>query len=103
MQLEAWRVQDSGLVATPGPFRRLRGAVRHHQGRGDPWPDRVTLSLTDDELVVEGVGAWPRTDVTIRPMSAGPPVTFVVQLPDAAHLLAASAGETTSAFLAALT
>jgi hypothetical protein len=103
VQLEAWRVQDTGLVAAPGPFRRLPGAVRHHQGRGAPWPDRVTLALTDDELVVDGVGSWPRAGVTVRLMSAGPPVTFVVQLPDAAHLLAAAAGEATDAFLAALT
>lgn len=95
-------MHDTGLVAAPGPFRRLPGAVRHHQGRGEPWPDRVTLSLTADELVVEGVGSWPRADVTVRPMGSGPPVTFVVQLPDAAHLLAAPADETTDAFLAAL-
>lgn len=95
-------MQDTGLVAAPGPFRRLPGAVRHHHGQGAPWPDQVTLVLTDDELFVEGVGSWPRSGVTIRPMSAGPPVTFVVQLPEAAHLLAAAAAEATAAFLAAL-
>ena len=47
MRIEAWRVHDTGLVAAPGPFRRLPGAVRHHQGRGEPWPARVTLSVVD--------------------------------------------------------
>ena len=103
MRIEAWRVHDTGLVAAPGPFRRLPGAVRHHQGHGDPWPDHVALSLTDDDLVVDGVGAWPRSDVSIRVVSQGPPVSFIVQLPDAAHLLAAPADATTQAFLAALT
>lgn len=102
MRIEAWRVHDTGLVAAPGPFRRLPGVVRHHQGRGDPWPDRVSLALIDDELVVEGVGAWPRHEVSIRVVSHGPPVSFVVQLPDAAHLLAAPADATTELFLAAL-
>jgi hypothetical protein len=102
VQIEAWRVHDTGLVAVPGPFRRLTGAVRHLQGRGAPWPDQVTLLLRDDELVVHGVGSWPRTGVTIRQVSAGPPVTFIVQLPDAAHLLAAPADAATNAFLAAL-
>jgi hypothetical protein len=102
VRIEAWRVHDTGLVAAPGPFRRLPGAVRHHQGRGDPWPDRVALELTDTELVVPGVGAWPRADVRARRVADGPPVSFVVQLPDAAHLLAAPADAATAAFLAAL-
>jgi hypothetical protein len=102
VRIEAWRVHDTGLVAVPGPFRRLTGAVRHLQGRGAPWPDRVTLVLHEGELVVDGVGAWPRHDVTVRPVSAGPPVTFIVQLPDAAHLLAAPADAATTEFLAAL-
>ncbi|MGH9274506.1 MAG: hypothetical protein ACRDZU_07655 [Acidimicrobiales bacterium] len=103
MRVDAWRVHDTGLVAAPGPFRRLPGMVRHHQGQGDPWPERVSLTLTDDELVVDGVGSWPRRDVSVRMLSQGPPVTFVVQLPAAAHLLAAPADGSTAAFLAALT
>jgi hypothetical protein len=95
-------VHDTGLVAVPGPFRRLPGVVRHHQGRGDQWPARVSLSLADDRLVVAGVGSWSCHDVSIRIVSPGPPVTFVVQLPDAAHLLAAPADATTAALLAAL-
>lgn len=102
MRIEAWRVHDTGLVAAPGPFRRLPGAVRHHQGRGDPWPAQVHLELTGDELVVAGVGAWPRREVSVRLVSAGPPVSFVVQLPDASHLLAAAADDATRSFLAAL-
>jgi hypothetical protein len=102
VQIEAWRVHDTGLVAAPGPFRRLPGAVRHHQGRGPAWPAQLTLELTDDDLVVAGVGSWPRSDVSVRVVSDGPPVSFVVELPDAAHLLAAPAGEATRAFLAAL-
>ncbi len=102
MQIEAWRVHDTGLVAVPGPFRRLGGAVRHLRGRGEPLPARVTLVLCEDELVVDGVGSWPRADVVVRQVSAGPPVTFILQLPDATHLLAAPADATTTAFLAAL-
>jgi hypothetical protein len=102
VRIEAWRVHDTGLVAAPGPFRRLAGVVRHHQGRGDPWPDHVSLHLTDEDLVVDGIGTWPRHEVSVRVMSQGPPVSFVVQLPDAAHLLAAPADTTTATFLAAL-
>jgi len=102
VQIQAWRVHDTGLVAVPGPFRRLTGAVRHLQGRGTPWPDRVTLVLHDDDLVVDGVGSWPRSDVPVRPVPAGPPVTFIVQLPDAAPPLAAPADAATTAFLTAL-
>jgi hypothetical protein len=102
VRIEAWRVHDTGLVAAPGPFRRLPGAVRHHQGRGPAWPAQVALELTDDELVVDGVGTWLRADVSVRIVSDGPPVSFVIELPDAAHLLAAPADEPTSAFLAAL-
>ncbi|MFZ6004295.1 MAG: hypothetical protein ACOYXM_10225 [Actinomycetota bacterium] len=102
MRIEAWRVHDTGLVAAPGPFRRLSGAVRHHQGRGEQWPARVTLTLVDDELVVDGVGSWPTDEVTVRIVSDGPPVSFVVQIPGASHLLAAAADDTTSALLSAL-
>jgi hypothetical protein len=76
--------------------------VRHHQGQGDAWPAQVVLTLTEDELVVDGVGSWPRHDVSLRVMSLGPPVSFVVQLPAASHLLAAAADGSTAAFLAAL-
>ncbi len=62
----------------------------------------MTLSLSDGELSVDGVGSWPRADVSVRLMSTGPPVTFVVQLPDEAHLLAAAAAPATDAFLTAL-
>lgn len=102
MRIEAWRVHDTGLVAAPGPFRRLPGTVRHHQGRGEQWPARLTLELIDGELVVEGVGAWPAGEVTARIVSHGPPVSFVVQIPGASHLLAAAADEATAALLAAL-
>lgn len=102
MRIEAWRVHDTGLVAAPGPFRRLPGVVRHHQGRGEPWPDRVTLELSDDDLVVVGVGTWPLAEVTVVVVAQGPPVTFVVHLPNADQLLAAPADAATAAFLAAL-
>ena len=99
----AWRVQDTGLVTAPGPFRRLPGAVRHHQGRGKIWPDRLSLALVGDDLVVEGVGRWPRSDVTAGLVNPGPPVTFVVHIPGADHLLAAAADATTAMLLEALT
>jgi hypothetical protein len=55
--VEAWRVQDTGLVAAPGPFRRLPGsAVRHLRGEGPLWPARVALELDDRELRVSGDG-----------------------------------------------
>ena len=107
MRVHAWRVHDTGLVAAPGPYRRLPGRVRHHQGTGDAWPVRVVLELTDAELVVTAadgaaVGRWPRADVTVRPMAPGPPTTFVVDIPGASHLLAAAADASTAALAAAL-
>lgn len=102
MRIEAWRVHDTGLVAAPGPFRRLPGAVRHHQGRGVAWPDQVTLAVIDDELVVDGVGTWPLAEVRVRVVNQGPPVSFVVHLPDTDQLLAAAADDRTAAFVAAL-
>lgn len=102
MRIEAWRVHDTGLVAAPGPFRRLPGVVRHHSGRGAPWPDRITLEVAEGELVVEGVGAWALADVTVRVVAEGPPVSFVVEVPDGAHLLAAAAAPDTRAVLDAL-
>ncbi len=102
MRIDAWRVHDTGLVAAPGPFRRLPGAVRHHAGRGVPWPDRVTLEAADGDLVVAGVGAWPIADVTVRIVAAGPPVSFVLEVRGDAHLLAAAADAATRALLAEL-
>lgn len=99
--VRAWSVHDSGLVAVPGPFRRLAGAVRHLHGRGERWPREVTLTLTAEELVVEGVGAWPRADVRMRVVADGPPVTFVVEVPGASQLLAAPADAATRELLAA--
>ena len=107
MRVDAWRVHDTGLVAAPGPFRRLPGRVRHHQGTGGAWPVRVVLELTDAELVVRAadgdlVGRWRRADVTIRPMSPGPPATFVVDVLGESHLLAAAADAATAALTTAL-
>jgi hypothetical protein len=76
--------------------------VRHHRGQGAPWPDRVVLELADDELTVEGIGSWPAAEVSVQVVGHGPPITFVVRLPDAAHLLAAPADEVTAALLEAL-
>lgn len=95
-------MHDTGLVAAPGPFRRLPGGLRHHRGRGEPWPDRVTLEVAEGSLVVAGVGAWPLDQVRVRRMSPGPPVSFVVEVPGAAHLLAAPADASTQALLAEL-
>ena len=53
-RVEAWRVHDTGLVAVPSRFRRLGGLVRHLQGQGDRWPDRVSLELVDEQLRVIG-------------------------------------------------
>lgn len=107
MRIEAWRVHDTGLVAAPGRFRRLPGQVRHHQGHGAAWPERVVIELTDAELVVErvdgtSIGRWPRADVSVRPVALGPPTTFVVDVPGGSHLLAAAADATTAALTAAL-
>ena len=98
-------MHDTGLVAAPGRFRRLPGAVRHHQGQGDPWPAQVVLTLTEDALRVatpggEAVGMWPRSDVDVQVVGHGPPVSFIVRLPDAAHLLSAAADDATRGLLA---
>lgn len=107
MKVAAWQVQDSGLVAAPGPFRRLAGAVRHHRGQGPPWPDRVVLEVADGRLVVTGadggaVGSWPLAEATVRNVTPGPPVSFILQLPGVSRLLAAPAGPATDTLLAAL-
>ncbi len=106
VRVEAWRVHDTGLVAVPSRFRRLGGLVRHLQGHGDAWPDTVTLSVAGDLLQVTAstgvVGSWSLLDVSVTRLTGGPPVSFVVELPGATHLLAAAAGEATDSLLAAL-
>jgi hypothetical protein len=105
-RVEAWRVHDTGLVAVPSPFRRLGGLVRHLQGQGERWPDRVLLELTDEELRVTGadgpVGGWSRGAVRVRVVSEGPPLTFVLDVPGSSQLLAAAATPNARAVLAAL-
>ena len=105
--MEAWRVHDTGLIAAPGPFRRLPGRVRHHRGDEDLLPDRVVIELAGDELVVSAadgaqIGRWPRVDVAARTLASGPPLTFVLDLPGGSHLLAAPADDDSVALLAAL-
>ncbi len=105
VRVDAWRVHDTGLVAVPSRFRRLGGLVRHLQGSGEAWPDNVTLSLVDGELHVaatEPVGSWPLAEVTVVRVADGPPVSFIVELPGEAHLLAAPADPATESLLAAL-
>ncbi len=106
IEVEAWRVQDTGLVAVPTRFRRLGGLVRHLQGHGDRWPDRVTLLLTDTELRATSaggpVGAWPRGEVTATRQTSGPPVQLVLEVPGGTHLLAAAAGPAVDALLEGL-
>jgi len=100
--VEAWRVRDTGLVAVPGPFRRLAGGLRHQRDRGEGWPERLALSLDGSALVVPGVGRWPRAEVRVRRISGGPPVTFVLETPGGQVLLGAPAGRATDLLLAAL-
>jgi hypothetical protein len=105
-RVEAWRVHDTGLVAVPTRFRRLGGLVRHLQGQGDRWPDRVVLEVVGDALRVSGpdgeVGTWPRGEVHAARQRSGPPVHFVLEVPGAAHLLAAPADASTEALLTSL-
>ena len=104
--MEAWRVHDTGLVAVPSPFRRLGGLVRHLQGQGPGWPDHVVLEASGASLIVTGpggdLGEWPLDAVTVRIVREGPPLTFVLEVPGAAHLLAAAATPAARAALAAL-
>ena len=107
VRVEAWRVHDTGLVAVPSRVRRLGGLVRHLQGHGAPWPARVTLVLAGDHLTAldaagATVGTWPGAAVHAQPVSPGPPVSFVLDVPGAAHLLSAPAGPEVDALLAAL-
>ena len=105
-RVEAWRVHDTGLVAVPTRFRRLGGLVRHLQGQGDQWPDRVVLELVGDALRVSGpageVGTWSRGEVHAARQSGGPPVHFVLEVAGSAHLLAAAADAATDALLTSL-
>lgn len=98
----AWRVRDTGLVAVPGPFRRLPGGLRHQRDRGEGWPERLDLVLDGSTLAVAGVGRWPRDEVQARSLSDGPPVTFVLDTPGGQVLLAAPAGAATDRLLAEL-
>ena len=102
----AWRVHDTGLVAVPSRFRRLGGLVRHLQGQGDRWPDVVTLAVVLGELRVTStvgpVGAWSLAEVQVERVAGGPPVSFVLAVPEGTHLLAAAAGAATEALLTAL-
>lgn len=106
VRVEAWRVHDTGLVAVPDRFRRLGGLVRHHRGQGAAWPDAVTLCVADGALQVTAadglVGAWPLAEVRARRVATGPPVSFVLEVPGGAHLLAAPADATTESLLASL-
>jgi len=104
--VEAWRVHDTGLVVVPPRHRRLGGLVRHLRGHGEPWPDTVTLAVVEGRLEVSSadvsLGSWPLDLVGAVRVSPGPPVTFVLEVPDATHLLAASATPATDALLASL-
>ena len=107
MQLEVWRVQDTGLAPAPGRFRRLRGGVRHHRGDGDEWPGELALTLDAGDLLVTGpdgepIGVWPERDVRTTKVSDGPPVSFILEVPGSRQLLAAATGVETAMFLAAL-
>jgi hypothetical protein len=102
LRIACWTVRDTGLLTAPGPFRRLAGGVRHHRGRGPGWPDAVTLEVDDGELRVEGVGRWHLAEVSVQVLQAGPPVTFVLRVPGAAHLLATAAGADAEATLDAI-
>ena len=98
VRVEAWRVHDSGLVAVPSRFRRLGGLVRHLQGTGEAWPDAVVLEVDAGDLRVTAasgsIGTWPIRDVHASRVADGPPVSFVLEVPGGAHLLAAAATET---------
>ena len=106
VEVRAWRVHDTGLVAVPTRFRRLGGLVRHLRGDGEAWPRDVTLVLTDAELRATSgpttIGAWPRAEVTATLQASGPPVQFVLEAPGASQLLAAAAGPQVEALLDAL-
>jgi hypothetical protein len=106
IEVSAWRVHDSGLVAVPSRFRRLGGLVRHHRGAGPAWPRDVTLVVDGDELIARGtdgeLGRWARADVRAQRITPGPPVHFTLEVPGGAQLLAAAAGPDVDALLDAL-
>jgi hypothetical protein len=106
VRVEAWRVHDTGLVVAPGRFRRLPGAVRHHQGQGPAWPEVVTLVLTDDAVAVvaggEEIERAAHREVTARTEGVGPPTSFVLTMPSGPQLLAAAPGPALAALLQAL-
>lgn len=103
MVVRAWQAHDTGLVAVLPRFRRLAGRVRHHAASGPAWPAQIDLALEGDDLVVTGVGSWPRPRVSVRVVSQGPPVAFVLDLGAAGSvLLNAAAGPETTALLEAL-
>ena len=108
VQVAAWRVHDTGLVAVPARFRRLGGLVRHLQGHGRRrGRARVTLALVDGELRAAGAdGAVGRLAASATcpsaRVAAGPPVSFVLEVPGSTHLLAAAADAATESLLAAL-
>ncbi len=102
IKVTVWPVRDTGLTVVAPGHRRLPGALRHHQGDGETWPDRITLTLSATELDAAEVGRWRRADVTVSDVRSGPPVTFVLRTPAGSHLLGMAAGEPGASFLAAL-
>jgi hypothetical protein len=101
--VRAWQAHDTGLVAVLPRFRRLAGRVRHHAGSGPAWPAQVDLAVEGDDLVVVGIGRWALASLSVRVVSQGPPVAFVLDLgEEGTVLLNAAAGPDTSALLAAL-
>ena len=103
MVVRAWQAHDTGLVAVLPRFRRLAGRVRHHAGSGPAWPAQVDLAVEGEDLVVVDIGRWALASVSVRVVSEGPPVAFVLDLgEEGTVLLNAAAGPDTSALLAAL-
>lgn len=100
--VEVWSVRDTGLAPAPPRFRRLPGALRHHQGSGPPWPDRATLRLVGDRLEVPGVGAWSVGEVRAALVHRGPPLRFSLAVPGSTQLLATAATESGARLLDAL-
>jgi hypothetical protein len=101
--VRAWQAHDTGLVAVLPRFRRLAGRVRHHAGRGPAWPPQIDLALEGDDLVVVDIGRWALAAVSVRVVSEGPPVAFVLDLgAEGSVLLNAAAGPETAALLDAL-
>ena len=104
-RVEAWRVHDTGLVAVPSRFRRLGGLVRHLQGHGDALAGRASRSRSATASCAStgptgAVGALAAAEVARH--ASWPPArrcSFVLEVPGAAHLLAAAAGAATDALL----